>query len=49
MFWANVGRQYWNCFGQAVAVSQRTFYRPVHHGMPLNGKLRHEVLLQEGA
>ncbi len=47
MFWANVGRQYWNSFSQAVAVSQRSFHRPVHHSMPRNGTHRHELLLQE--
>ncbi len=46
MVWANVGRQHWNCFGQAVAVSQGSPHRPVRHSMPLNGKHRHELLLQ---
>jgi glycosyltransferase involved in cell wall biosynthesis len=48
MFWSNVGRQYLDFFGQAVAESRKTSAHPFRRIAPLSGKVRREVLLTKG-
>jgi len=48
MFWSNVGRQYLDFFGQAVAESRKTSAHPFRRIAPLGGKIHREVLLTKG-
>lgn len=51
MFWSNVGRQYLDFFGQAVAESQRTKRNSAHSfrwNSPQSGKNHRETLLHKG-
>src|SRR5438067_4316074 len=45
MFWPNVGRQYLDFFGQAVAESKKDSAEPRRRSSPLGGKHHREVLL----
>jgi glycosyltransferase involved in cell wall biosynthesis len=48
MFWSNVGRQYLDFFGQAVAESRMSSVHPSRRIAPLIGKIHHEALLTKG-
>jgi hypothetical protein len=48
MFWSNVGRQYLNFFGQAVAESRKNSAQPLRRHSPLSGKNHREDLSCKG-
>jgi glycosyltransferase involved in cell wall biosynthesis len=48
MFWPNVGRQYLDFFGQAVAEKKRNSARPLRRSALFNSQKLREVLLSKG-
>ncbi len=48
MFWPNVGRRYWDLFGQVVAESQDQLAQPARTRLQSNGDNRSEALLKRG-
>lgn len=48
MFWPNVGRQYLDFFGQAVAQNQKNSAQPVRRRSPLGAQNHREKLLNKG-
>ena len=48
MFWPNVGRQYLDFFGQAMAANQKNTTQHLRRNLPLEGKNHREALLPRG-